>query len=526
MNSLGINKTKHVVNKPKFKVKTISLEDDESKQPLIDLKALKKKNLVNTDAVASIYNIKSKQSDNFYNDESGPKYSVDHIEQLKTHQHISNKTVSNYIKTSSKVENQELSDSDFEESEKKKMADIIKIRHKKKLDQEGLSMNTKKEEFLAPKDVHMAEEDVQELKDGIDMTNLYTMNTDRNDVVLEDFGDGESWINNQIQNALGTGSHEHHSELIQSYSNGATTNALADTSEMRSIKYSMNKEVEDYTTDLDYEVVRMQKSTKKNEEMLESILKGVEIHEKDIEKATESINQDAPRFQILMEFNEIIEDIGQMLDEKDDQIDHIFQNLILVVNAYLENINNPRNQEIETYEEQPTLGLGSRKKGLGFKTKIDIPQETNNADNIKNALIQELEKDILAARSTLNDLMMNVNNEFQNPSVLFSAIEEKVYSNYSSTSSFPFDFDLEDMIDFTLPYLKLTFIQTLSCSHLQTCSGKSTSSFMNSFLLTQTPCFQSFISALQAHVQSSQPQLLKIHIFTTLLTAALSNTST
>lgn len=177
------------------------------------------------------------------------------------------------------------------------MDNIKQIRHRKQQAQKGFAMNTNKDEFLAPKDVQMAEEGVKELKDGIEAEDIYSINTSRNDMVLDDFGDGESWINNQIENALGSNHQNMETTLMTSYNTQADPTTFVETPEIRSIKATMSKDIEDYTTDLEMEAVKLQKGITKSKETFELVKKGIDSHEKDIQKATNTIKEQTPRFQ-------------------------------------------------------------------------------------------------------------------------------------------------------------------------------------------------------------------------------------
>ena len=446
LDSIKVHKAKVKKSNSKSKVSINKLGIKSSKGKEI---IKKKKNLINSDAVASVQSVKTHDIN-----EVRPKYTMDHIEQLKDSQFKSNKTASEFIQKQEIEESKEkLSDDEFDEKEVERMNQIKNIRRKKKLEQSGVAMNTNDEEFLAPKDVVMAEEEIQDLKSGIQVSDMYTMNTDKNEVILEDIGDGENWIDRQLQNALGTGNHQPTEEMLMVYNEKGISTTLPDTSEMRSIKFSMGKSVEDYTHDLCYEEDKLEKSIKNNQEMLARVEKGIISHEKDIEESTKIIQENTGNFKLLMEFSELIDDLSELLDEKADEIDHVYDNLKKLESEFLESINN-----IKDEDETPSDNMfNNRKAGLGFHSKAKNPK--SSSENSRKILEKEHTKDIEAAQSTLEDIMKNVKSDFANPDVLLEFIKN-IYRNYDK--GFSFDFDIIDILDLLVPYVKKEIIENYS----------------------------------------------------------------
>ena len=133
---------------------------------------------------------------------------------------VINNKVSEHIQKSNLTDKtkEEFSD-EFNDDEMEKMQSIKDIRQKRKIADSGVAMNTEKAEFLAPKDVHMAQEDIQELKDGI-----YAINETPNDVFDEDIDDGESWVDKQLKSALGTSHDDYDTTQLARYNFDSSTN--------------------------------------------------------------------------------------------------------------------------------------------------------------------------------------------------------------------------------------------------------------------------------------------------------------
>lgn len=427
-----------------------------TQNPLLTSRPWKRNKLVNSDAIASVAQVEKASSDNFFNQEHGSRYSKDNITHLMNSQMATNKNVSDYIKRtdSKEIVKDNLPDEEFDQSEIDRMQKIKDIRHRKKIIESGLAMNTKKEEFLAPKDVCMAEEDMNDLKNGIENNDFYTINTSKDQEVIDDYGDGENWIDNQLNNALGTSS-KADNELIAVYNSSSNTTDFIDTSEMRAIKVSMNQEVEDYTTTLELEILRVQKSIKRNKETLESVKKGILSHEKDIEDSSKVITEKAPKFKTLMEFTDLLEDVGDMLDSTDDEINNIFDNFKETERQFRNDVSNAIKNDMQV--DIPVPIFPNAKRGLGFKANKQPPQTKSTASNTLKLLEQEFSKDIEAARNAWNDVFKKVNSEFHTPILIYETIID-LYSQYGSHSGFPFEFDIHDMIDYVLPYIKLDVI--------------------------------------------------------------------
>lgn len=463
MESLGINKPKAPVARPKHKLKTVDFDEDGDAltQPKASFKPKKKKNLVNVEAIASVQNSVTNASDNFFNTEHGSRYSKEHIDQLKSTQLQSNKNVSEYIQQNEPEEEikDHASDEEFDDEELKKMQNIKQIRHKKKLAEAGLAMNTNKSEFLAPKDVCMAEEGVEELRRGLQTEDLYSFNTTKNDMVLEDFGEGESWINNQLEKALGPSHRNYDVDTLTAYQGDNAPTDFVDTSEMRAIRMSMSKDVEDYTTDLELEISNMQKSIRRNKETLVSVQKGIENHEKDFAQAAATIEEKTPKFRALIDFTEFLEDFGGLLDEKEDQINHLYDNLKMIEEQYHDTVKNLKADEDDMdVDSQPHMQLGGRRSGLGFKKPraLNAHDKTSNSVNL---LKSELMKDIEAAKSTLGDIFNNVKADYQSPKTIFNKLLS-LYEEYIPDIGFPFEFEIMDMVDYIVPYIKIDLVQS------------------------------------------------------------------
>ena len=498
-NSLGLNK-KRILKKGKKKVKIFNYEDEEEENCKPIFKAKKKKSMANSAAVASVYTVKITKEDNFKTQEGGPKYSVVEIEQLKDSQYKSNKEASEHIQ---KYENKDSTDAqmsdeellnlkmeksegtDFTTEEKDRMKKIIDIRHKKMLAQDGVAMNTKKEEFLAPFEVCKAEEDIDNLKESIEDNELYTMNTNKNEGILEDFGDSESWINNQIQSALGAGTHEPDQEMLEIYKEDRMEPTLPDTSEMRSIKYSMGKSIKDYTDNLEYEAKILENSIEKNQEMLGTIEKGIISHEKDIVESSNIIGENTGNFKLLMEFSGIMEDLSCLLDEKEEEINIIFEKLKEVEIKYLEDLSNIA-VDIGCVSMFP-----KRKAGLGFKSK---PKQGNGVTNSKKILENEHLKNIEAAQSALKDILKNVKEDYSSPVLLLNLMKE-IYSKYTKEEGFPFNFDVRDMVDFLTPYLKIDLIQNYSLNQSKgSISSLTDSKLMKMYIFMNSCTYFKFVT--------------------------------
>lgn len=148
------------------------------------------------------------------------RYTYEDLESLKQSQMVINNKVSEHIQKSNLTDKtkEEFSD-EFNDDEMEKMQSIKDIRQKRKIADSGVAMNTEKAEFLAPKDVHMAQEDIQELKDGI-----YAINQTPNDVFDEDIDDGESWVDKQLKSALGTNHDDYDTTQLARYNFDTSTN--------------------------------------------------------------------------------------------------------------------------------------------------------------------------------------------------------------------------------------------------------------------------------------------------------------
>jgi len=497
MESLGLNKSNKVSKRQKNKLTTLGFkESEDTKKINIDIKALKK-NLVNTDAIASVNNAKPIWNESAQSEQTASRYSKESIDQLKTRQYQSNKNVSDYIhKSESRATMNATSDEEFEDEEVERMQQIKDIRTKKKLAQKGLSMNTKQEEFLAPKDVVMAEEEIEDLKHGIETNEMYCINDTPNDMYIDDFGDGENWINNQIGNALGSDQIFEDSTFITPFRGGSNQNDLTDTSEMRSLKHTMMKGVDSYTSDLMRELSGIKNSIKRNSETMESIKNGLQSHEKDIEQATQIIKQEAPKFQKVMEFTELLEDIGGMLDEKEDEIDNVFDNLQFTEQQFLKSVEDVKEGSHNTQMEPPPQpGLGGRRKGLGFNSKQKSTINTDQASNSIKMLKGEFEKDIEAAKSILGDILSKVREDYTSPGVLYNHLLS-MYSDYSS--GFTFSFDILDMIDYLVPYLKIDMLSNYSSETSpasSTLSSMTNSAEMSRYLHHEAHSFCKFIQS-------------------------------
>lgn len=198
-------KQKSTQNVVKHKLKTLNYDDmdvDEATNGSKNAFPKSKKSKVNAAAVASVSNI-----GDVHDHEPQSRYSVDDLENLRQSQIEINKSVSDYISQvkptlASNDTNEELSD-EFTEDEIAKMKNVKEI--KRKILRSDGAMNTKKDEFLAPKDIHIAEQTIHELSQGV-----YAMNSSKDDQFeeVEDFGENESWIEKQLQSALGVNHEE------------------------------------------------------------------------------------------------------------------------------------------------------------------------------------------------------------------------------------------------------------------------------------------------------------------------------
>ncbi|CAI2363274.1 unnamed protein product [Moneuplotes crassus] len=525
LNSLGINKKKSIVKKTKHKLNKINYDEEENSKNVYIPK--KTKSMANESAFTSVYG-QNNQGDNSHNEDARPTYSSGELEKLKDSQFQSNKTASEHIQMleakaeayqtdesamppPDKIENEE-----FTHDEQDKMKKIIDVRKKKKLAESGLAMNTKKAEFLAPKDVQMAEEDISDLKQGIQ--DIYTINTDRNEVLLEDFGDGESWIDNQLQNALGAGNHDSDEHMISLYNSSTNEVTFTDSSEMRSIKFSMGKSIEEYQGDLEYEVSKLETSITNKKSMLASIEKGIKSHEKEIEDSSKMIQESTQGFKLLMEFAEALEDLTELMDEKQKEIDNVYHNLKLVESQHLEIC-----EDVKKKDTTSQSSMGNKKAGLGFTTR---PQIMHSAVNSIRVLEKEHQKDIEAAQSTIKDILSKVKEEYKYPQTLLETIKQ-VYQSYTSTEGFPFDFDIRDTFDILLPYVKLNLIENYT---IRESTGSITSitnpTKLKQYLLSSSNPYYSFTEECKSLLgkesvkESSKIDQLWINIVTSLLSGS------
>lgn len=462
-------------NKSGFKLKKLNFDHEEDSAPAFIPR--KDKSMENLSAVTSVYLNKDESVQN--DQDSAPKYTLSELQKLKQTQFETNKTASEYIQNLETQPDPQKSDStsmpppdsietDFTSEEIQKMKKIKEIRNRKKLTESGVAMNTEKDEFLAPKDIQMAESQMDTLKEGIQ--DLYTINTDKNELLIEDIGDGESWIDNQLQNALGEGNHNLGEEMVMVDSQGDAE--FVETPEMRVIKFAMQKEIDEYQEDLEYEVRKLSTAVKSDGAMVSSLEKGIKAHEEDLEKWNEVMGK-TEGFRLLIEFCEIFEDLAGMLDQKEKEINGVYHNLKLWETQHLETI-----EDVKKKDETSQVPQGRNKSGLGFKAK---PRIMHTAINSIQVLEKEHQKDIEAAQSTLKDVMAKVKEDYQTPEPLLSVIKQ-IYDGYSQ-GSFGFDFDILDIAETLIPYIKIHLIQNYTVSPS---AGKITS-------LTSAEALRSFI---------------------------------
>ena len=311
--------------KVKHKLKSNDFYDNEMDEDTVDFKRKRKKNKVNSDAVASVQSARENED---LNDRGNgvSRYSKDNIQQLMDSQFKSNRTVSEYIQKTNPNEiiKNYLSDEEFDDSEKEKIKNIIKTKHKIKNSQTGMAMNAGKEEFLTPKDIFKAKEEIINLSESINVDHMYSMNTTKQDMVVDDSLEGESWIDNQLLYALGVDHIDTEQNLLAPYQSGSNPTDLIETAEMRAIKRDLDKPANDYVNELDLQIDQLHLSIKRNKETKESIAKGILSNEKEVETADLTIRENVTGFKLLIEITGVIEDLTSMLDEKEEQINEIY----------------------------------------------------------------------------------------------------------------------------------------------------------------------------------------------------------
>jgi hypothetical protein len=401
--------------KVKHKLKTQIISFDQPKK--VDLKALKSK-LVNTDAVASVQDPDAIRNSSVLQEE---RYSYENMQKLMDSQVQQNRSVCDTLQQTVEDDND---DGEYEEEELKKMQGIKEIRQRKKMVQGGLPMNTQKEEFLGQKDVQMAEAGIQELKYGIEAQDLFPHNG-ASEMVLDDYGDGEDWILNQISNALGSDHVNQEASLLTLYKSDKSPSDFIETKEMREIKYTMLKEIDDYTTDLEMEISSLQQSIEDNKAAIQIVEKGISEQKLNIEEVDTFISEQTPSFKEILEFNELLEELTVIWDVKEDDINNVFYNLKNAEIQFQENLENMQRLEedldMEKFRQQP---FGNRRKGLGFsKQKPSIELSGDRTANSVRVLKEEFSKDIEAAKSTLSDAISSINSGYLTPDLLFTHIE-------------------------------------------------------------------------------------------------------
>lgn len=144
-----------------------------------------------------------------------------------------------------------------------------------------------------------------------------------------------------------------------------------------------------------------------------------------------------------------------MFDEKEDEIDQIYQNLLNIESEYKDNVKILRENESTEEFRAP---LPNRKRGLGFKASSSGSSDTRASENSIKVLTKEYIKDIEAGQSTLNDLLSKIVSTYVTPATLFDHIKS-LYLTYCTTGSFPIAFDLYDMVPYIQPYIKISLIK-------------------------------------------------------------------
>ena len=359
--------------KVKHKLKTAQLhETNEGKtEETGDFQFKRKRNKVNSDAVASVQSLRED-----YENDSG-RYSHNNIKQLIISQNESNIKVSEHIKQTNPNEiiKNYLSDDEFDEQEQEKIKNIIKTKHRIKVSQTGMAMNAGKDEFLTPKDIWMAREEMKSLAEGIEIEDMYTLNSSKHNMVIDDSIEGESWIDNQLVYALGGDHMETDQNLLAPYVSGANTTDFMETAEMRSIKRDMEKPVNDYVNELELQIDHLQLSIKRNKDIRESIAKGIASNETEVENADRTINENVSKFKLLIDITAVVEDLCSMFDEKEAQINEIYKASKLIKSE---------DEILDITESKPSH------RGIGFrKSKFDQPAQTK-IDNNSKIQIEEI----------------------------------------------------------------------------------------------------------------------------------------
>ena len=373
MLQLGMSAPTENQLKVKHKLKTAQLhEKNEGKtEETGDFQFKRKRNKVNSDAVASVQSLRED-----YENDSG-RYSHNNIKQLIISQNESNIKVSEHIKQTNPNEiiKNYLSDDEFDEQEQEKIKNIIKTKHRIKVSQTGMAMNAGKDEFLTPKDIWMAREEMKSLAEGIEIEDMYTLNSSKHNMVIDDSIEGESWIDNQLVYALGGDHMETDQNLLAPYVSGANTTDFIETAEMRSIKRDMEKPVNDYVNELELQIDHLQLSIKRNKDIRESIAKGIASNETEVENADRTINENVSKFKLLIDITAVVEDLCSMFDEKEAQINEIYKASKLIKSE---------DEILDIPESKPSH------RGIGFrKSKFDQPAQTK-IDNNSKIQIEEI----------------------------------------------------------------------------------------------------------------------------------------
>lgn len=107
--------------------------------------------------------------------------------------------------------------------------------------QGGVAMTANKSEFLTPKDVYIAEENLQELHEGMHIEDMYEINTSKHEMFIDDSLEGDSWIDNQLEKALGAHHADVQPSLVALYQSGVNPAEFVESNEARAIKFEMAK---------------------------------------------------------------------------------------------------------------------------------------------------------------------------------------------------------------------------------------------------------------------------------------------